>query len=131
MFEWKSSYSVGVASVDTQHQNLFAIARELQTAMTAGKGKVVMGQTLDRLVQYTLAHFAFEEQLMRQYKYPGLPVHQVEHLALTKQVADFQKEFKAGRANMTVDIFRFLNDWLNHHIQESDKKFGPFVQRAA
>ena len=39
MFEWNHEYSVGIASVDAQHQKLFAIARELYAAMSAGQGK--------------------------------------------------------------------------------------------
>ena len=31
MFEWKNEYAIGIGSIDAQHQNLFAIGRELTT----------------------------------------------------------------------------------------------------
>ncbi len=131
MFEWKSSYSVGVAVVDAQHQNLFAIAAELHTAMAAGKGKDVLARTLDRLVRYTEAHFLAEEQLMRNAKYPGLAEHQVLHRALTAQVKQFEKEFQEGKITMSVEIFHFLSTWLQQHIREKDRQYVPFVQKKA
>jgi hypothetical protein len=36
MFEWKRGYSVNIASIDAQHQQLFAIAAELHEAMRSG-----------------------------------------------------------------------------------------------
>ena len=64
MFDWKREYSVGIGSIDGQHQNLFAIARELYAAMGAGQGKTAVGRILDRLIHYTSVHFAHEERLM-------------------------------------------------------------------
>ncbi len=61
MFEWKQEYSVGIQSIDAQHQQLFAIAHELYKAMTAGQGKSALSRILDRLVQYTAMHFAHED----------------------------------------------------------------------
>lgn len=120
MFEWKSEYSVGVLSIDAQHQNLFAIARELYVAMSAGQGKSALARVLDRLIDYTRAHFAHEERLMRLADYPDLPRHKAEHDALTQRVLKFQAELASGRASMTVQVLQFLKDWLEKHIKVSD-----------
>jgi hemerythrin len=131
MFEWSATYSVGVGSVDAQHQNLFAIARELHAAMVAGQGKAALSRILDRLVSYTAVHFAHEERLMRLNDYPDLPAHKAEHDALTKQVVKFQDDFNAGRATMTVQLLQFLKDWLQRHIQQSDQKYAPHIKGRA
>src|SRR4051794_26408741 len=86
MFEWKPEYSVGINSIDGQHQNLFVLARDLHTAMSSGQGKLAVGRILDRLVHYTATHFAHEERLMEQCQYPGLANHQMEHRVLTQKV---------------------------------------------
>ena len=131
MFEWKPEYSVKIASIDGQHQNLFRMGEELYAAMSAGQGKAVLSKTLDRLVQYTKVHFAHEERLMRAHGYPGLEAHLVEHRALTQKVAAFQSEFENGKALMTVQLLNFLKDWLQHHIAESDQKYAPFLKERA
>ena len=128
MFEWNDSYSVGIASIDAQHQNLFRIAGELYAAMSAGRGKAATAQILERLVQYTVSHFAHEERLMRLYHYPGAATHKVEHDALTRQVKQFQAELQAGRASMSVQLLQFLKDWLVKHIQGSDLSFAPYLR---
>ena len=128
MFEWNQNYSVGVQSIDAQHQTLFAIARELYNAMNAGKGKSVVGRILDRLVQYTAMHFAHEERLMRQSAYPGLEKHREEHAGMTAKVLQFQSEYRAGKVNLTVQLLQFLKTWLNRHIAESDSAFAPYLK---
>lgn len=131
MFEWKPQYSVQIASIDGQHQNLFRIAGELYAAMSAGRGKAAMAEILDRLVQYTAVHFAQEERLMRLHDYPHLAAHRAEHEALTKKVLAFQADFDAGRAAMTVQVLQFLREWLAKHIAASDQKYAPYLRNRA
>jgi hemerythrin len=131
MFTWKPKYSVQIGSIDGQHQNLFRLAGELYAAMSAGQGKAALSRILDRLVQYTAAHFAHEERLMRLHDYPDMAAHCAEHQALTKQVLAFQAEFEAGRVAMTVQLLHFLKDWLQKHIAESDQKYAPYLRNKA
>jgi hemerythrin-like metal-binding protein len=131
MFDWKQEYSVGIPSIDAQHQNLFAISHELYKAMSAGQGKSVLTRILERLVRYTTMHFAHEERLMRQNAYPNLEKHLEEHAALTKQVLKFQADFQAGRSAITVQLLNFLNTWLEQHIKNSDKAYVPHMKAKA
>jgi hemerythrin len=123
MFEWKSEYITGIGSIDAQHQSLFAIGRELYTAMSEGQGKAVLGRILDRLIQYTAVHFAHEERLLKLNDYPEFAAHKAQHDALVKQVVTFQEEFRAGRATMAVPVLQFLKDWLEKHIQKTDMAY--------
>jgi hemerythrin len=128
MFEWKSDYAVNIPSIDGQHQNLFATGRELYAAMSAGHGKAALGQILDKLVQYSAMHFAYEERLMETHKYPDFAKHKAEHDALVKQVVAFQAEFSAGRSTMAVPVLQFLKDWLEKHIKGSDLAYAPYLK---
>jgi hemerythrin-like metal-binding protein len=131
MFEWTPQYSVKIASIDGQHQNLFRIAEELYVGMSAGQGKAALARILDRLVQYTTVHFAHEERLMSLHGYPDRAAHTAEHRALTKRVLAFQSDFESGKALMTVQVLHFLKDWLRHHIAESDQKYAPYLKERA
>ena len=131
MFEWKPQYSVSLPSIDGQHQNLFRLAEELFKAMTAGQGKSVISTTLDRLVQYTIVHFAHEERLLSQHHYPDLASHVAEHRTLTKKVLSFQKDFDDGKVFMTVEVLEFLKEWLKHHIAETDQRYVPYLKERA
>jgi hemerythrin len=131
MFEWKAEYSVGIASIDGQHQNLFALARELYSAMSSGHGKSAVRPILDRLVQYTKVHFGHEERLMVQHNYPDLAEHKKQHDALTKRVVEFQADYEAGKVAMTIQLLQFLKTWLEHHIRESDGAYSPYMKARA
>ena len=128
MFDWNSDYAVNIGSIDAQHQNLFAIGRELHAAMCAGQGKAVMGRILERLVQYTTMHFAHEERLMQVHRYKDFAQHKAQHDALVKQVQAFQADFEAGRATMAVPVLQFLKEWLEKHIKGSDLAYAPFLK---
>jgi hemerythrin-like metal-binding protein len=128
MFEWDNTNNVGLSSIDGQHQNLFAIARELHSAMLAGQAKSVMVKILDRLVQYTDVHFTHEERLMREHGYPGFSQHKAEHDALRQSVLQFQRDFAAGKVSVSVNVLHFVRDWLDHHIKSSDAAYAPFLK---
>lgn len=128
MFEWQNDYAVNIGSVDAQHQTLFAMCRELYSAMSTGQGKSVLARLLDRLVQYTAMHFAHEERLFQLHRYPDFAKHKAEHDALTKKVLAFQTEFNAGRAALAVEVLQFLKDWLEKHIKGSDFAYAPYLK---
>ena len=124
LLAWNNMFSVGVKEIDSQHKKLLAIANRLNDAMKQGLGKDVLAGILTDLVAYTESHFAFEERLMEQHKYPLSPQHKAEHKELVRTVADFKRKFELGDAALTSDVMGFLRDWLSRHIMNSDKMFG-------
>ena len=128
MFEWKPEYSVQIPAIDAQHKRLFALASELHSAMSQGKGKGVLEKGLTRLVDYTKEHFKDEEKFMGSFNYPELVAHKGLHDQLTARVTDFQKRFALQEACLTIDLMEFLQDWLAHHINGSDQKYSAHLR---
>jgi len=131
MFEWNEKFSTGIASIDAQHQGLFSIGAELYAAMSAGQGKERMGAILTRLVQYTAAHFAYEERLMQLHRYPDYAAHKAQHDDLTRQVSQFYKEFQGGQIGISVRLLSFVDDWLRQHIGQSDQGYAKLLTAKA
>ncbi|HYA86104.1 MAG TPA: bacteriohemerythrin [Nitrospirota bacterium] len=127
LITWSNDLSVNIKEFDEEHKKLISMVNDLHSAMGSGKGKEVMGPILVRLVDYTKTHFAAEEQLMRKHEYPGYVSHKSLHDDLTKQVMDLQNKFQEGRMLVTVQVMNFLKDWLSNHIQNTDKKYGPYL----
>jgi len=125
--QWNESYSVQVESFDQQHQTLFRTINELHDALRAGHGKDLVGTVLQRLIDYTASHFAAEEAVLERNGYPELATHRAAHKALVSQVLKFQKDFKAGSPGVAIELMQFLQKWLNEHIQNTDKKYGAFL----
>ncbi|NLO90585.1 MAG: hemerythrin family protein [Elusimicrobia bacterium] len=124
---WDQSLSVGVEVFDGHHKKLVDLINTLNDAMGQGKGRDVVGATLDELVRYTQYHFSEEEKLMAAKAYPSLAAHKAEHKALTQKALDLAAQHKAGHIAITVPVLHFLRDWLTNHIKGTDKKYGPYL----
>jgi len=131
LFQWEDKFLVGHADIDAQHKRLFHLAGELHAAMTEGKAKAKVGETLNSLIAYTKMHFANEERLMLAHKYPDYAAHKQKHDQLTAQVVEFQNDFAAGRTVMTIDLMQFLKSWLAEHIGKTDQKVAAFLKKKA
>ena len=127
LITWSDELSVGVSAFDNQHKRLVALINELHDAMSAGKGSKVLGKILSELADYTVYHFKAEEAVFETYGYPGLGSHRDSHGELTRQVLDFKDQFEAGKAVLSMELMKFLTDWLTNHILDTDKAYTAFL----
>lgn len=125
-FTWDDKYSVGIRELDNQHKVLIDILNELFDAMQAGKTNDVLEKILRKLVDYTKTHFDNEEKYMQKFAYPDFAAHKAQHVKFVDQVANFKKDFDAGKLALSISLSSFLKDWLVQHISGTDKKYGPF-----
>ena len=125
--KWSDNYSISIAEVDEQHEKLIGLVNKLYDAMQVGQGRNVLGAVLTELINYTVYHFNTEERLFRMYDYPGYEVHKQLHDDLTKKAKKLKASYDQGNALITIDVLKFLSNWLNVHILEEDKSFGPFL----
>lgn len=127
LFEWNSSYSVGIEELDSQHKRLIELINAVHGAMLAKKSNEMLADILGQLIEYTGVHFAAEEQLFARFAYPAAAEHLDEHRKFVEKVEEFFKDFQGGRIGLSIEILDFLVDWLKRHINGSDKKYGPFL----
>jgi methyl-accepting chemotaxis protein len=127
LLEWSNAYSVGVDSMDTQHQRFFELINALHNAMKSGQARSAIGSILNELIRYTEYHFRDEEQLMTQHRYPGLAEHRAVHAKFIEKVAAFKRQYDAGETAMSMDVMNMLRDWLVNHIQKTDIQYGAHV----
>ena len=125
--EWSDRLTVYVPGIDRQHRFLVETLNLLYVSLLAGLGKSVMDRVLGNLLDYTKFHFRSEEVLMERYGYPGYQRHRAEHVMFTQRVAGFYNSWKVGEARVTLDVLRFLTQWLNAHIAGSDREFGEWL----
>lgn len=128
-FEWKEEYSVQVQQIDQQHQKLVGLLNEIYESLSRGEGREALGVILEELIRYTQTHFSTEEQLMKSHGYPDYMAHKEKHEKMAEKVMDYRIKFKAGAIANPIEISNFLKNWLQKHILETDKKYGPFLNR--
>lgn len=127
--EWDKKLSVGVSEFDEEHKKLIVMINSLHDAMKSGKGKELLAKILDEVTEYALKHFAHEEKLMVQYRYPEHKEHKAAHDHFVKTVVELRKQhdqqlLQAGK------LLKLLQDWLVSHINNIDKKYSLFFMEA-
>ncbi|MBU1425450.1 MAG: bacteriohemerythrin [Gammaproteobacteria bacterium] len=124
---WSSDLDTGIDVIDKQHRRIVDYLNELNTANDAGDNKVT-SHVLNELVDYTLTHFAFEEELQERAAYPFLKAHKRVHEIFTKRVAEFLKRAEAGE-NVTPELLSMLKIWLVNHIKGDDADYAECVKQ--
>jgi hemerythrin-like metal-binding protein len=124
LIAWNDRLSVGIASIDKEHQKLVGLLNEFYDAVQGGKGKESLASVLAALIDYTKKHFANEETLFAKTSYPEAAAHKKAHDDLTRQVLEIQQKYTQGaNATLPTETLNFLKSWLLTHIQGTDKKY--------
>jgi hemerythrin len=128
LFPWSEKYHVGITFADVQHKQLVDIINRLHRALVDGKGRRVIGGTLDELIRYTQAHFAAEEKVLESCGYPEFVAHHWEHERLAYAVLEFYQKLMSNDTGLTAHTVDFLKEWLGEEILDVDMKFAPFLK---
>jgi len=126
LINWNDSLSVNIAEIDQQHQKLVLVINELNDAMKQGKGKDILGEIINGLINYTATHFKTEEDYFFQFGYPDMENHKKEHTAFVQKVTNFKEGFEKGKLSLSIEVMNFLSDWLQNHIKGTDKRYTRF-----
>lgn len=127
-FIWKEAYKVDIREIDDQHKKLIELVGSLEAAMRTGTGRRELDRILQELVSYTASHFAVEERLMTAHGYPEYEEHKAKHEKMTAKVLDLQRQYRAQKVGITIEVMNFLENWLDKHILGTDKKYAPYLK---
>lgn len=126
-FAWTKAYSVNIAILDKQHQELFETINELDQAFRHGCGNDAIDPVLHQLVRYAMSHFLAEESLMQQHNFPGFLTHCGEHQMFRAKLAEFLADHRAGKAGVPASLLLFLREWMKEHVLDMDKQYSSFL----
>lgn len=118
------------ALIDSEHKQLIKAINDLLEACSKGQGRAQVAQTAKFVYDYTSKHFADEERLQLQYKYPDYPNHKRYHESFKKSILDIMKKLDQQGATvaMVSEINLTLAGWLTNHIKREDKKLAAFIR---
>jgi hemerythrin len=124
---WSEMISVGLDTIDAEHQDLFDAINDLHLAVIGHEDRESVGSLLSRVAESTHAHFASEEALMESVKYNGKALHALKHQHLLDQLDAFVARFNRG-TDLNEHSLNFIRDWAIPHILESDVNFGHWYR---
>lgn len=119
---WSTEYETGNEAVDEQHKELFNLVQQV-IDVDALDTKENIETVIGFLANYAVSHFAMEEALMMESKYPEYQQHKAIHDEFVQKVVDFINRFKNEGESVSVNdtINNFVTVWLQEHIMGSDK----------
>jgi methyl-accepting chemotaxis protein len=127
LMAWNDSFATEVGDVDIHHKKLIDLINEIYRGIMLEKGKEVIDNTLNELVDFTVMHFGYEESLFDKYGYEDSKSHKEKHKALLAQVGDYVGRYKGGE-NISHELLSFLKNWLTKHIMGVDQKYASFLK---
>jgi hemerythrin len=126
-FSWKNSYSVGVQSLDSQHQAIMRGLNELHEEMIDGKSNDAVAPLVRNLVSIASAHFSAEENLMESTQFPGLADHRAKHQELSQKISDFIARHDMGDRAAYSQFLYFVRAFMTQHMLKEDHQYAPWL----
>lgn len=128
---WTDDLSIDMASIDTQHKELFRRINLLLEKIKEGDAYEKTRETIEFLEDYTITHFGMEEALMMSKSYPEFRAHKEQHekfkkeLHYLKNVEIFRGKFKLP---MILRLRSQVVNWFIEHILKVDSKLARFLK---
>jgi hemerythrin len=129
LFTWSEALSVGNEFIDRDHQQLIALINTFHEAVSQQRDREAIETSLDRLIDYTRAHFAREEAAMQRIGYDDYPLHKQEHDVLIRDAVELKDIFTSGMAALSIKVSTFLKYWLLTHIMQTDRLLAQAIAR--
>ncbi len=125
--DWNDSLSVKIDSIDDEHKKLINMINEFYENIETKSNDELISKLIKEMKEYTLVHFSTEEKYFEQFNYPGYESHKKEHDAFVKKVIYVEKRFLEGSLLLSLEITKFLMDWLKEHIRGTDQQYTEFL----
>ena len=125
--EWTRDLESGIPVIDAQHKRIIEFINELDDACQTGNTEET-SHVMEGLLNYTVTHFEFEEDLQEKAGYPFLKAHQRIHEIFMKKVSDIRGRAAKGE-DVAPELLRLLKGWLASHIKGEDRDYVESVRK--
>ena len=122
LLQWKPEYSVGVESMDVEHQEMIDLINEIYEKLDSNPDADQIEQCLGDIFSTVSMHFALEERLMRKSNYAEYQAHKDNHEELLDQIRDLMDDFDSDTAAGATRLEQGLSDWFAGHFSTFDAR---------
>ncbi len=127
LLDWKPSYSLGIPSVDQEHQDMIALINAAHAGLAGHADRASVQAMLGEIHAGIAAHFALEERLMRAAAYAEYPAHKDDHEWLLEQILDLMDVYAADPEEGRRQLGERLSDWFAGHFATFDARMHGAV----
>jgi hemerythrin len=120
LLSWKDEYSIGIDAVDDDHKELVDRINRLYQEFDAADARKAVPAFFGDLLAAIAAHFAIEEEFMRDQAYDWLDPHKEEHERLLNELREMMDAFEWSEEIDTLELARCLDPWFTRHFRKHD-----------
>ncbi len=124
VFAWSDRYLVGHGAMDDTHREFTVLLNALLDAHDDA-----LPHALDVLAGHLDAHFAQEEALMREYRFPAAECHAAEHARVLESVREVRSLAAGGALPVVRELALALADWFPPHTDYMDSAVSGWVMK--
>jgi len=125
---WKEQFSVGVPSIDHEHQELIESINSLNSVAHDGGNYEEVSAALDEIYTQISSHFALEERIMRTANYDAYSEHKEDHEDLLDELRDIMDRVDYDGSYDEQRLGQELEAWFTTHFSTHDarlhRRFG-------
>jgi hemerythrin len=121
---------VALDFMNRDHAEFIALRDKLLGLLAAQAPETGVDSLLDQLLEHTHHHFAEEERLMQETRFPPYRMHKGEHDNVLTDMSAQIEQWKQGRN--TVALSEWLDgavgDWFVNHVNTMDFVTAGFIE---
>lgn len=120
--------TASAADTEREHEMQLGLLRELCRSAGGNGDPAVVGEILERLIDYSEAHFMSEELLMRLKSYDDYEDHVEDHVMMLDTLRGLAASHAAGESALVAGRAAETLDFISKHIATRDRRFADYVR---
>jgi len=126
--EWRSEWSSGNRVIDDEHRVLLELSNSLLDLSFSENNGADWMPGMEALLDHVVAHFADEEKILSELRYPGVVSHSHLHRDLVQKSLELAARVNAGDCS-AAQLFDFLvNQVVVGHMIKADSVFFEYTK---
>lgn len=123
LLEWRDDFKTGLPSIDYEHRKLIALINDLHAQAVSNSGKETVEDGLADIHASISAHFALEEEIMRNLAYELYDIHKAEHDLLLDDIREIMEKVHGDQDfDYRSSLQDCLRDWFAGHFRGADSR---------
>jgi hemerythrin-like metal-binding protein len=125
---WNTSFSVGIQTIDREHEYLIGLINQLYRNIDLEKEPHKLLALIGSLINYTQYHFADEEEMLLTAHYPGFNEQHRAHEEFKLKIIQYRDRYESNPEEIIPEMFTFLKGWWTQHIKVQDMAFANYLK---
>jgi hemerythrin-like metal-binding protein len=125
--EWNEGLSMHIPEIDAEHRHFIDLVNDLNEAIVGRMDLEVLKRCMQAILDDAAAHFAHEQALFKEWRYPEAGEHAVKHAQIMRALNDIMARFERGGTDYDwIEAGLQIKNVLIEHLLTEDMKYRDF-----